>query len=418
MAISIDWSTKVISVPRSDLTLVQDTPSYIYNMSLNWFRTQLKDQEDNEDGILYPITHTHNTEVTLSGLTYARMIQIINGYTVTFEDGQYAVNLTGANSNVADVTNVNQVSVRPQNSAGMTSSPAVEHGAFQEHVWYDANSSYYGTVYPNGTPIQPVNNISDALDIAVYRGFNKIKTLSDMTIASGVDVSGYRIVSSSWKVVTVETGAITTDTEYERVSLYGEMCGTWNLCIDCWVYNVTNFLGWMRGGSLEYIELAPYLSPDPFSLGSSYFDNVVPMYANIKSVLVMNTAVSVSFTDCTDIVEIRNMEDGEVINIALSGGQLIIDDSCIGGEAKVSGVGFLVNNSTGVAIDSTALLSDLEFVTKSIKNKRVITPGKYLVIYDDDGNTPILQKELRDVSGGSISDLADGVLAQEMASDV
>jgi len=46
------------------------------------------------------------------------VVEIINGYTVTFEDGQYRVTLLGANSNVADVTNVNQVSIQPNNSAG------------------------------------------------------------------------------------------------------------------------------------------------------------------------------------------------------------------------------------------------------------------------------------------------------------
>lgn len=119
MAVTIDWGTKVIMVLKEDLTLVQSTPTVIYNMDLNWFRLQLKDLEDSEAGMCFPNTHNHNTEVVLSGLTYARVIEIINGYTVTFEDDQYAVNLVGANSNVADMVNVNQVSVRSSNSAGM-----------------------------------------------------------------------------------------------------------------------------------------------------------------------------------------------------------------------------------------------------------------------------------------------------------
>ena len=121
MAISINWGTKVISVPRAYCTLVQSVPSEIRTMDLNTFRLALKDLEDGEAGINFPDTHKHNTEVTLSGITFARVIEIINGYTVTFEDGQYAVNLTGANSNLSDVINVNQVSVRTSNSAGMVS---------------------------------------------------------------------------------------------------------------------------------------------------------------------------------------------------------------------------------------------------------------------------------------------------------
>jgi hypothetical protein len=57
--------------------------------------------------------------VVLGGVTYSRFIEFINGYTITFEDDQYAVNLVGSNNNISDVTNVNQVSVRSQNSAGL-----------------------------------------------------------------------------------------------------------------------------------------------------------------------------------------------------------------------------------------------------------------------------------------------------------
>jgi hypothetical protein len=113
---SINWATKVISVPKTDLTLV--SPG-VYEHDLDAFRLQLKDIEDSQEGIVFPDTHRHNTTVVLSGVTYARVLEIINGYTVTYEDGQYAVNLVGANNNIPDVMNVNQVSVRASNSAGM-----------------------------------------------------------------------------------------------------------------------------------------------------------------------------------------------------------------------------------------------------------------------------------------------------------
>jgi len=117
--ITINWGTREIFVPRSELTLVQSSPSFIYSLDLNEFRLALKDLEDDAEGMTFPTTHNHNTTVTVGGVTLARVIEIINGYTVTFEDGQYAVNLLNANSNVGDVVNVNQVSVRAANSAGL-----------------------------------------------------------------------------------------------------------------------------------------------------------------------------------------------------------------------------------------------------------------------------------------------------------
>ena len=118
MAITIDWATKIINIPKTDMTLIQASPE-IRELDVDWFRLQLKDIEDNVDGQPFTDTHTHNTEVTLGALTLARVVEIIAPYTITFEDGQYAVNLVGANNNIADRTNVNQVSVRSNNSAGM-----------------------------------------------------------------------------------------------------------------------------------------------------------------------------------------------------------------------------------------------------------------------------------------------------------
>lgn len=119
MAITIAWGSRIISIPRNDLALIQATPTEIRQLDLNVFRLTLKDLEDDEAGMAYPTTHIHNPEVIISGVTFSRQVILINGYTVTFEDGQYAVNLVGANSNVADFTNVNSVSIRPQNSAGL-----------------------------------------------------------------------------------------------------------------------------------------------------------------------------------------------------------------------------------------------------------------------------------------------------------
>lgn len=122
MAITIDWGTLVINVPKADTTLIQAIPTEIRELNLNTFRLALKDLEDSEEGMTYPVTHNHNPPVVVGGVTLARVIEITNGYTILFEDGQYAVNLVGANSNISDVTIVNQVSIRSANSAGLTES--------------------------------------------------------------------------------------------------------------------------------------------------------------------------------------------------------------------------------------------------------------------------------------------------------
>lgn len=117
MAISINWGTKVISILKADLSHISGNT---YKLDVDWFRLKLKDLEDGEAGMPYPDTHRHNTQVTIGGTILMRVVEIINGYTITFEDGQYIVNLIGANNNISDVTNLNQVSIRSSNSAGAT----------------------------------------------------------------------------------------------------------------------------------------------------------------------------------------------------------------------------------------------------------------------------------------------------------
>lgn len=120
MAISVDWPTKVITVPKAYMTLVSLTPFEIRQLDIDAFRLDLKDLEDDVEGQVWPTTHLHNTTVTVGGVSLARVVEMINDYTVTFEDGSYAVNLVGANSNIGDVVNLNSVSVRAANSAGLT----------------------------------------------------------------------------------------------------------------------------------------------------------------------------------------------------------------------------------------------------------------------------------------------------------
>ena len=120
MAISIAWGTKVINVPKSYLTNISGT---LYELDTEQFRLDLKDLEDSEEGMAHLDTHRHNTEVTIAGVTYARTIEIINGYSITFEDGYYSVRLVGSNNNIFDIQsgilNQNLVQVIPTNSAGL-----------------------------------------------------------------------------------------------------------------------------------------------------------------------------------------------------------------------------------------------------------------------------------------------------------
>src|SRR3989344_4789024 len=131
--VNINWSTNVINVPKTATTLIDAGPPEIRELDVDAFRLQLKDLEDDADGVPFTDTHRHNTEVTLGGLTISRVVEILAPYTVTFEDDSYAVNLVGANNNISDRVNLNLVSVRSANSAGLVTITSCSGLSQEEH---------------------------------------------------------------------------------------------------------------------------------------------------------------------------------------------------------------------------------------------------------------------------------------------
>lgn len=121
MALTLDPATKIFTIAQSDLTLISGT---FYSLDTNSFKNQVRKLLGSEAYIWMDSAITHNTEVTIAGTTYARLIEVINGYSVEFSpNSQYSVRLEGSNNNLFDIAsgilNQNQVQVIPTNSAGL-----------------------------------------------------------------------------------------------------------------------------------------------------------------------------------------------------------------------------------------------------------------------------------------------------------
>jgi hypothetical protein len=369
MALSIDPLTYIISVPKADLTLVQSTPTEIYELNINAFRLDLKDWEDSTEGIVQPVTHRHNTEVSLGGLTFARVVELLPPYTITFEDGQYAVNLVGANSNLGDRVNVNQVSVRSQNSAGLLSSPAIEYSSFGGHVTLDPNSAYSGTTYPTGTPQKPVNNLADALLIASYRGFIDIELYDDFTIDSAYNLNGFTVRGRTSDIVlTIESVALVENLSIVNLTLKDSVLDGGSQIIDSTVDNVDYIDGHIEGcGLIGTITLggsdncvisncytADQDNPPIIDMGGSGHDLAMPNYSGIVTITNLNGA-------------------SNEVGIGLDAGIVTLDSTVTAGTIVVSGTGVLYDNSNSSAIiDTDGLINKqkiAETVWEAIGNK-------------------------------------------------
>lgn len=123
MTISVNPATYVVTIPKADTTFVSTNAATGYEIrSYDEYSLmrQLADYLDSEAGIGLPNAFTHATQVTISGIVYARSLLFLAPYTITFESGAYQVKLNGGtNNNMLDVLNPNNVSVIAANSAGL-----------------------------------------------------------------------------------------------------------------------------------------------------------------------------------------------------------------------------------------------------------------------------------------------------------
>jgi hypothetical protein len=92
---------------------------------------------------------------------------------------------------------------------------------------------------------------------------------------------------------------------------------------------------------------------------------------------------------------------------------------------EVSPLTQTVSAGSGLSPEQSTQLTNIDAKTdyqvKIIDNRRIlIKQGAtwHLRVFDDDDSTPILDKELKDIAGNDISDIAAGILAQELATSV
>lgn len=350
MAVSIDWKTFVIFVPRDDLTLVQSSPTEIRQMDINWFRMQLKALEASPEGIGFPKTHTHNTEVQLGGITYARIVEILEPYTVTFEDGQYAVDLVGANSNIGDRVNVNQVSVRSNNSAGLISTPLIEYASFEGGVWVDTTTDNIGTLFPNGTRLAPVNNFFDAKEIAEFRGFNKIYLLSDVVLDDLINLEGYVFEGEREidQTFTIQSAPFVRNSMYKNLTVDGELDGG-NEILGCVLKDISYVSGYIVNCALNgRITLS--------GVKDAVLNDCFTLIPDEMPVIDMGgSGQNCSFPNYSGVIRVENFDsDTNILGIGLNSGKVILDSNTVTkGLIHVSGVGNLEDENGNHIGDGT-----------------------------------------------------------------
>ena len=373
MAISIDWGTKVISIPRNDLTLLQSTPTEIRQLTIDSFRLELKDLEDSEDGMTFVDTHRSNAPVTVGGVILARVVEIINGFTITFEDGQYAVNLAGANSNIADVTNVNQVSVRSANSAGLQDLSTLLASAYQNHVVFNL-AGQAGTAIPVGTRSTPVNNFPDAISIANRLGIRRIQMATSGTLLGGAVATGKVFIGDNQTVdsLNIRTSAEVSDCSFEELAVSGILDGN-NIFKNCTVADVNYVNGLLQECSLT----------GTVSVGGSAQANIINCWSGTAGI-EDDQLVTIDMGGGGNSLALRNYSGGlKLINYSGSGaitldfasGRVVIDATCTGGTIGIRGIASVTDNSAeGCTVLDQTLDTGLDIINTGVQDASLLIP--------------------------------------------
>ena len=117
MAYSVNWATKVVTVPLTDLTLVS---GFNYTLDTGDFWIEMRRLEASAGDGLWAeqVIEYANTQL-LSGLTYSAIVKMINGYTWNTDTTNKNISLLGFNSNLLDTFIPGSgISVLANNSAG------------------------------------------------------------------------------------------------------------------------------------------------------------------------------------------------------------------------------------------------------------------------------------------------------------
>lgn len=387
MAITIAWGTKIINVPKADLTLIQASPE-VRELDVNWFRLELKALEDDADGMPFPNTHDHATEKTLAGLTYARIVEIVNGYTIEFEDGQYTVNCVGANHNISDVKVANQVSLIVNNAAGLITNTAIEYSSFNGGVTVDTGSPYSGTMFPVGTPQRPVNNMADALMIASTRGLTSFFILGDITIDSVIDLDDYTFIGESMarSHITIDADASCVACEFYDAHILGTLDGG-NFIKNCKITTINYVNGVIEQCLLEN---------GVITLGGSKEAHFLDCWSGVAGVdtptLDMGgSGQGLSVSNYNGDMGIKNKTGSDTASFDLNAGRITLESTVTGGSVLCRGIGKLCDNSgnnipsgtwNGVTITNELMTQQIE----EIHRNAGLSKGKPLTITPNSRN--------------------------------
>tara|TARA_R110000796_G_scaffold219934_1_gene335991 strand:+ start:7008 stop:10589 length:3582 start_codon:yes stop_codon:yes gene_type:complete len=368
--VTINWETRVISVAKDYLTPTANPT--IFNLDTNTFRLDLKGLEDDEDGIAYPDTHQHNTEVPLGGIIYARVIEIINGYTITFENDFYAVNLFGSNNNIGDVVNLNFVSIRTNNSAGLIVDPSISESLdYGEHVIYNEVSGTTGDSWPVGTYASPVNNNADLQSLLTTYGRAEVLCLSDITLTQNFSDTAF--ISKTGDEVFNPSGFTANNCSLDKMVVEGDFNHSKIFATECSFNNIDN----VGGTIFSSILFGDIILTPQYQLVLNKCSSTKPGTTPVIIDMVIGQETIFGTRGHSGPLSIIDCDTtASTATIIFESGDIILNNTCSDGLIVLGGIASILDNSTtGCTVDITGAIDPDTSNTIAYSNRVTIKSG-------------------------------------------
>jgi len=232
--------------------------------------------------------------------------------------------------------------VRTAASSATTANQAqLEFATFNGGVTVDVTSSYTGTVFPVGSPSQPVNNMADAILIADERGFTRFFIRSNVTLTSG-DYSSGRIFegeSITNVTITINAGANVDNCIFTTATIIGTLDNS-NRLEDCLIESITSFDGFIERCGLN----------STITLGGSSQTTLIDCYSNVAGsatpVVDVGTGSALAIRGWKGGIELINKTGTDDCSVDIDSGHFKVASSCTAGDIAIRGVAKLTDNSS------------------------------------------------------------------------
>ena len=299
--------------------------------------------DESKATILSVVSETELTHTTLTGGTdnqweIGDSHEVYDIVQCNIDGGNLvAVNDVGGQISPVFPTFGTQVVRTSSSSATLQELSSIQYSSFNGGVTVDILNGTAGTTFPTGTPEQPVDNLTDALTIANDRGLKAFFVIGDITLSAGTfDNLGFQGESSTQSTITVDAAASVDGSRFSRCNLTGTFDGD-VLVTDCTLQTITNVSGVFERCGLEgTITLGNSL---PTSLLNCYagagdsgqpFPQKIDLGGSGQGLVVRNYFGGLSLT---------NKSGPEEITIDMPLGDLVIDNTLLGGTLNLRGIG-------------------------------------------------------------------------------